>query len=278
MTEGAHAPQGSSPTPREGEPFPVEALSADTIDAVVAALGPLLTAPRQARMAAALATRTRDVVLVLEDLANEHNGAAVLRTAEALGVLEVHVVEPELGRFRVAQRISKGTQKWLDVRHVPSIHDTYRALRARGVAIYASTLRGQAVDVAELPTDRPVAVVFGNELRGVSDAAIDGADGTFRIPMVGFVESLNISVAAAITLYDQTRRRRARPLAPDDARRVEAAWLARSVRSAGHILGRHGLPVPVLGATEWLDALEAEERARFAPGGADAPLDEPIGP
>lgn len=221
-----------------------------TLDRIEAALLPLLTEERIARLDTALATRSREVVMVLEDLLNEHNGAAVLRTAEAFGFFEVHVMEPQQGRFKVNQRISKGTQKWLHLEHHQTIEAGYAALRARGYAVYASSLHGQAVDVHEIPLDRPVALVFGSELVGVSPAAIAQADGYFRIPMTGFVESFNISVAAAITLYDVRRRLEDRggpaPLSPADRRRVRAAWLARAAKSGVDVLTRAGLPVPVL--------------------------------
>jgi tRNA (guanosine-2'-O-)-methyltransferase len=229
-------------------------LDDETLARIEGTLLPLLTDERIQRLDAALATRSRDVVLVLEDLLNEHNGAAVLRTAEAFGFFEVHVMEPELGRFKVNQKISKGTQKWLQLHHHTTTAATFEALRARGYAVWVSTLHGQAVDVHEVPVDRPVALVFGNELTGVSAEAVARADGYFRIPMTGFVESFNISVAAAISLYDLSLRLKARggpsPLAPEDRRRVRASWLARAAKSGPDVLARAGLPVPVLHAEE----------------------------
>lgn len=233
-----------------------------TLDRIEATLLPLLTPERIARLDLALSTRSREVVMVLEDLLNEHNGAAVLRTAEAFGFFEVHVMEPEPGRFKISQKISKGTQKWLQLERHTTIESSFAALRARGYGIYASTLHGQAVDVSEIPIDKPVALVFGSELVGVSPTAIAQADGYFRIPMTGFVESFNISVAAAITLYDVSRRLKLRggpaPLAPADARRVRAAWLARAAKSGPDVLARAGLPLPVLHTAELLEVASPE--------------------
>lgn len=233
-----------------GREVDVRSLDVETLEQIVTTLEPLLTARRQLRIEDALASRTRDVVLVLEDIANEHNGAAVLRTAEAFGFFEVHVIEPQSGRFKISERISKGTEKWLELHRYQRAADAYATLRAQSRKIFASTLHGDAIDVAEIPIDAPVALVFGNELLGLSPDALARADGYFRIPMSGFVESFNISVAAAISAYDLFSRRRARGLSgnltEDDRRRVRAAWLAQAVKSAPAVLERAALPVPVL--------------------------------
>lgn len=225
-------------------------LSPEILDRVIETLEPFLTGDRRDRFKAALDTRTRGVSLVLEDIANEHNGAAVLRTAEAFGYFEVHVIEPEADRFKISRKIAKGAEKWLDLRRYTSAKKAYETLRAQGKKIWASTLHGEAVDVHQIPVDTPLALVFGNELLGLSPEAIARADGYFRIPMTGFVESFNISVAAAITSYDVALRRREKGLEngldPDDRRRVHASWLVKSLRSSPQILERANLPVPVL--------------------------------
>ncbi|MFO0725160.1 MAG: RNA methyltransferase [Myxococcota bacterium] len=250
----------------------VETIAPAVLAEINAALMPLLTAERQARLEAALATRTRDLTVVLEDVANEHNGAAVLRTAEAFGFFEVHVIEPDTGRFKISRRISKGTDKWLDLHKHSETTAAYATLRARGYKIWASTLHGKAVDVHEIPVEGKVALVFGNELSGLSQTAIAGADGYFRVPMQGFVESFNISVAAAISCYDLSLRRRAsgRPvgLEPEDAGRVRAVWLTRAAKSGPQVLQQKGLPIPGF------------QGHRFAPGAADLedPTDEGAGP
>jgi tRNA (guanosine-2'-O-)-methyltransferase len=234
----------------EGETIEAERLTPAELERVVSLLEPLLTLRRLERIEAALATRSREVVLVLEDIANEHNGAAVLRTAEAFGFFEVHVVEPMAGRFKISQKISKGAHKWLHLVRHSRTADAYGALKGRGYRIYASTLHGDAVELGQLPADGPIALVFGNELLGLSPKAIANADGYFRIPMGGFVESFNISVAAAISCYDQWSRRRAaggpRPLSTEEQQQVRAAWLVQAVKSAPQILSRAGSPVPVL--------------------------------
>jgi tRNA (guanosine-2'-O-)-methyltransferase len=230
----------------------LEARSIDpeTLDRIISTLEPFLTLERLTRIDQVLAARSRGVVLALEDIANEHNGAAVLRTADAFGFFEVHVIEPAEGRFKISKRISKGADKWLDLQRHERAEEAYGVLRRRGYKLYASTLHGDAIDVSEIPVDAPIAIVFGNELLGLSPQAISGADGYFRVPMSGFVESFNISVAVAITCYDLSIRRRAAGIAPglepDDLRRVRATWLTKSLKSAPQILDRAGLPVPAL--------------------------------
>jgi tRNA (guanosine-2'-O-)-methyltransferase len=234
----------------------VAELDPATVARICQTLLPLVTPERQARLEAALKTRTRDVAVVLEDVSNEHNAAAVLRTAEAFGFFEIHVIEPLEGKFKVSRRISKGTDKWLDLWRHSSAPPAYAELRAKGYQIWASTLHGQAVDVHEIPHDRKVALVFGNELNGISPEAAQGADGTFRIPMQGFVESFNISVAAAISCYDLSLRRRLAGipagLGPEDEARVRAVWLTRAASTGPAVLARAGLPVPMFQGHDFL--------------------------
>jgi tRNA (guanosine-2'-O-)-methyltransferase len=166
---------------------------------VLDALWPLLTEQRRARIDAVVAARTRRVIPVLERLSDPHNVAAVLRSAEAFGAVEVHVVETE-ERFVASARVSKGTDRWLDVVRHGDAAVCARHLRARGYRVLVASMEGDVTPDA-LPHLGKVAVVFGNEHAGVSGAMRACADGGYRIPMYGFVESLNVSVAAAITLH-----------------------------------------------------------------------------
>lgn len=228
---------------------PFTTVRVDAADRVVEALRPYVSPDRQARLEDALATRTQAVGVVLEDIHSEHNAAAVLRSADAFGILEAHIVPRTLG-FRVSRKVSLGAHKWLDVRRYPDAEGAFVALRARGFEIWASAVRGDAVPLGEIPIDRPTALVFGNEHEGLSAGASAGADGRFHVPMAGFVESLNISVAAAITMFDVARRRREAgcwPRLPDaHVRRLRAAWYVLSVRAAPLMLQKAGLPIPVM--------------------------------
>lgn len=232
-----------------------QSLDAETAERVIVALAPHVTPARLARLEEVLARRTRDVVLVLEDLFKAHNGAAMLRTAEAFGFLEVHVIESAPGSFKIRRTIAKGAHQWLDLRWHSDAAAAYAALSARGYAIWVADIGGRPVADAEIDALGKLALVFGNERGGPSAAALAAARGRFRVPMYGFVESFNVSVAAALSCYELTRRREtagiARGLEPLDARRVLATWLAESVGTSGAILGRAGLPKPTASAASF---------------------------
>jgi len=167
-------------------------------------LDEFVTPERAARFREVLARRTVRVVVVLEDCGNPHNAAAALRSCDAMGLHRVYLVTPHQ-EFQVSRRVGRGADRYLDLRVFETIEETYAALRSEGYRILASDLSGEnRLDVQELAglhREQPLALVFGNERTGISSAAVDGADGTFVIPMVGLMQSLNLSVAVAVTLY-----------------------------------------------------------------------------
>ena len=172
---------------------------------MIAALSPLLTQERRARIEQVVATRTRAVVPVLERLVDPRNISAVLRSAEAFGVQDVHLIDPE-DTFVAARSITRGGQRWLDIMRHSNPRDCVNSLQERGYRVLVASVSGGLTPEAlrEIPK---VAVVFGNEHAGASEAMHDLADGTYTIPMRGFVESLNVSVANAITLQSATEGR-----------------------------------------------------------------------
>ena len=202
---------------------------------VVRALAPLVTDARLARMREVVAARTRSLVPVLEDLADPHNGAAVMRSADAFGCHEVHVIE---GRhpFAVSTRVTRGTHRWLELRKHESTERCLSHLAERGYAVYVAAMDG-AVGPEAIARVPRAAIVFGNEHRGVSPAVRAAAAGTYAIPMVGFVESLNVSVASAITLYVASRGRHG-DLAPEEREEILARYLIAQVADAGQVLDR----------------------------------------
>ncbi len=142
-----------------------------------------------------------------ENFANPHNAAAILRTCEALGILNVYIIE-ELVPFEPSRAVTQGAEKWLKLKRFRLAERAFPELKEEGFRIYAAVPGRGAIPVEELPVGEPLALVFGNEKEGVSEKALEFCDGTFRIPMWGFVESFNVSVAAAISLYISARRRR----------------------------------------------------------------------
>ncbi len=197
--------------------------------AIVELLAPLVTDGRLARMRAVVAARTRSLVPVLEDLSDPHNGAAVMRSADAFGCHEVHVIE---GRhpFAVSHRVTRGTDRWLELHKHESTERCLAHLAARGYAVYVAAMDG-ALGPEALAAIPRAAIVFGNEHKGVSRAVRDAAAGTYAIPMVGFVESLNVSVASAITLYVASRGRHG-DLDEADREAILARYLLAQVKDA----------------------------------------------
>ena len=204
---------------------------------VIAALSPLVTESRLRRIEEVVARRKRSVVAVLEGLTDPHNTSAVLRSCDAFGVQTVHVVAGKHG-FPAAHRVSKGTHRWLDV----LAHETAPAcvtwLKEHGYRVVVATMGG-ALSPEELSSIERVALVFGNEHAGPSDEVRRVADDTCAIPMVGFVESLNVSVAAAITLYVAAARRPG-DLDPEGREELTARFLMSTVRDAERVVREYG--------------------------------------
>jgi tRNA (guanosine-2'-O-)-methyltransferase len=167
------------------------------------------TERRRGRVEEVIDRRQPDLTVVLENVHDPHNASAVLRTCDAVGILRialVYTVESPPAAF--ARTTSASAGKWVDVVRYESIDQCYAALRSEGFVVYATSLKAATKDLFEIDFRPPTAVVFGNEMRGLSDEAVAQADATIEIPMVGMVRSLNISVACAITLYEAFRQRR----------------------------------------------------------------------
>jgi tRNA (guanosine-2'-O-)-methyltransferase len=208
---------------------------------VCATLAPLLLDERRARIDAAAAARLGGLRLAIENLHDPHNGAAVLRSAEAFGVQRVDVIE-SVEPFRFSSAVTQGCEKWLDVVRHPTLAHARAALRADGFAVYAA-VPGAAATVDDLDFGRPAAVMIGNEHEGLTADAIAAADVVFGIPMAGMTRSLNVSVAAALIVERAAQARRralGRPGDLDDAAvlALRARFYAASVRGADVVLAR----------------------------------------
>lgn len=204
-------------------------------------LSRFVTPRRRTRMEQVLDERTRYITVVVEDVYQPHNASAVLRSCDAFGVQDVHIVENR-NRYRVNPGVELGTSRWLTLHRYRSGEDnTGRAvesLHRRGYRVIATTPHTDDIELADLlVTDGPLALMFGNELDGLSPRALDLADGYVRIAMHGFVESLNISVCAAVALHHLTRRMRSDVadwrLAEDERNEIFLRWLRRSVKNHG---------------------------------------------
>ena len=198
--------------------------------------GKPITQRRLQHMASVLARRQPDVSIVLEDVHDPHNVSAVLRSCDATGVFDVHLIYDVDQPPELSKGVAAGTQRWLRTTHQPDIEASYDLLRKQGQTIYATTLAGEALDVYDVDLTAPCALVFGNESRGLSTKAIEEADACVRIPMMGMAESLNISVACAVILFEAMRQRRMSGLFDEPAAEIETMratlerWLERDER------------------------------------------------
>ncbi|MEO0326810.1 MAG: RNA methyltransferase [Myxococcota bacterium] len=217
-----------------GGPAPLPAPA----DAIIAALVPHVTPARWRRMQAVAAARSYAVQPVLESFHDPHNASAVLRSCDAFGIQRVHVVPGE-EEFLAARKVSRGTDRWLELVRHEAIATCLGGLREAGFKVFVASMEGD-VHPAELATEPKVAVVFGNERKGPSPSARELADGTYAVPMRGFVESLNVSVAAAITLQ-AVMRGRPGDLSAHERQALEARYLMTTLASAEAILRERGV-------------------------------------
>ena len=202
-------------------------------EVVIGALSGVVTPERLHRIERVARGRTADLAVVLDGLTGPHNASAVLRSADAFGVQRVYAIVGKHG-FRASAGVSKGTQRWLDVMTYESPGACLRRLREEAYEVYVATMNGQTTLEALRSVPR-LAVVFGNEHHGASPEIQSQADGTFCIPMRGFVESLNVSVAAAITMQALTQDGRPR-LSSAAQRELVARFLMNSVKDAETII------------------------------------------
>ncbi|RUO63902.1 tRNA (guanosine-2'-O-)-methyltransferase [Pseudidiomarina planktonica] len=188
---------------------------------------------RFARINALLDTRQPDLTLCLEGVHKNHNLSAVVRTADAVGVHEMHAVWFDR-KGRVAGGTAMGSQNWVRVHHhqEPTSTNTLRDLQAQGMQVLVTHLSDTAIDFREVDYTRPTCIVMGQEKHGVSAESIAAADHQIVIPMVGMAQSLNVSVAAAVVLYEAQRQRELAGMYA--APRLSAAERHRVLFEGGH--------------------------------------------
>ncbi len=193
---------------------------------------------RKEFMERVLDNRTRFVTLVLEDIYQSQNASAAIRTCECLGLQDVHVIE-SASAWSTNKQVLKGSNKWLNIirykkKNFNNAEECYIHLRQQGYTIAVADPSPDGVSIHELAIDKPIALVMGNERHGSSDYAIGNAEVKVRIPMVGFTESLNISVSAAICINSILTRLRESPISwrlPDEEKEfLRLQWYKKSVR------------------------------------------------
>lgn len=184
--------------------------------------------------------RTRHVTVVLEDIYQSHNASAVLRSCDCFGVQDVHVIENR-NPFNPAGDVAVGSSKWVDYYKHSDIHAAYRHLHDKGYRIVATLPHENDTMIGDLDLSKPVALVFGTELKGLTREAIDGADAYVKIPMYGFTESFNISVCAALSLFSTTERLRRSndsswQLSPDEQLTLKLHWAMQTIRDGKNVI------------------------------------------
>ena len=171
----------------------------------------MITERRRAKLEEVARHRQPDLTVVVEDVHDPHNVSAMLRSCDAAGVLQVQLVYT-IDKFpRIGSKSSASAGKWISTRRFRSIDECYGQLRREGFKIWATRIGQGSRTLYDLDFTTKTAVVFGNEHRGVSEAAAAGADGLLQIPMVGMIQSLNVSVACAVTVFEALRQRMGAP-------------------------------------------------------------------
>ncbi|WP_405205978.1 TrmH family RNA methyltransferase [Aquimarina sp. LLG6339-5] len=162
-----------------------------------------LTPRRQGLYKKVIEERTNYFTVAVEDVYQLHNTSAVIRSCDVFGIQNVHVIE-EINAKRIDREIAMGAQKWVDINRYTTSKACVNELKNRGYQIVATTPHDDSIELKDFDISKPSALFFGQEQEGLSDMILDQADVKLHIPMVGFTESLNISVSAAIILQHVT--------------------------------------------------------------------------
>lgn len=219
-------------------------------------LASFVTPRRLQRLEFALKHRTRWLTVALEDVFQPHNASAILRSCDCFGVQDVHIVD-QRNEYKVSRAIALGAAQWLDLyRHggadsADAVSRCCVSLKQRGYRLVATTPHEGATDLNAVDlSGGPIALLFGTELTGLSDVAMDHVDEAIRIPLYGLAESLNVSVSAALILRQLTEALRSsqevdETLDPSQQLELRLAWLRRSMRHGEAIIRRflddHGI-------------------------------------
>jgi len=209
---------------------------------LVAYLESFVAKDRLKRFDEVLTLRTKYLTVVMEDVYHLHNASAVIRSADIFGIQDVHVIERRFGK-RLDKKIALGAQKWTDIYRYKSTEECLRSLKKRDYSIVATTPSKDALPIDKLTISGKMAFLFGAEKEGLSTVVLEQADQLVHIPMVGFTESLNVSVAAAIILQQMTTKLRTSDLTwqltdgEKKAKRLD--WIKKSIKDIDQIMDRY---------------------------------------
>ena len=197
---------------------------------------------RKERFVEILEERTKYITVAIEDVFQKHNTSAVIRSCEIFGIQEAHVIEGR-NKAELDKEIAMGAEKWVDVNHYNSTNDCIQRLRKQGYKIIATTPHTDDCLIDDFQLTEKVALFFGTEKNGLSKDAMDQADGFLKIPMLGFTESFNISVSAAIILQNLTNKLRKTDfdwhLTEPEKLERRLDWTKKTIKSIDAILTRY---------------------------------------
>lgn len=169
-----------------------------------------MTEERRQKFERVLAHRQNDLTVVLENVFDPHNISAVMRSCDAVGIQEIYVLNTKIPRHKKwGFRSSSSAAKWLTVHQFENTDECFAAIRKNYSSIFTTSLTNNSISLYSMDLTQSIALVFGNEHSGVSDEINALADGNFLVPQVGMIQSLNISVACAVTLYEAYRQKQA---------------------------------------------------------------------
>lgn len=201
-----------------------------------------ITEERKERFLQVISARTNHFTVAMEDVFQMHNTSAVVRTCEVFGVQQAHSIEGRFGK-RLDAKIAMGAQKWVDVFRYNDTQSCIDALCAQGYQIVATTPHKDAYFLNDFDISKKSAFFFGTEKEGLSQQVLSQADTYLKIPMVGFTESLNISVAVAIVLQQLTDKLRrsqvAWQLTDEERLNTLINWTKKSIRNVKDVLKRY---------------------------------------
>ncbi|MEC4113587.1 TrmH family RNA methyltransferase [Myroides pelagicus] len=208
----------------------------------LAYLESFLTESRVERFKGVLENRTKHITIVAEDVYQLHNTSAVMRSCEVFGIQDLCVIEQKFGK-RIDKEIALGAEKWVDIHRYNSVQSSIDDLKAKGYQIVATTPHVEANHLEDFDIAKPSAVFFGTEKTGLSPEIIEQADAYIKIPMVGFTESLNISVSAAIIIQNLTTRIRQSSLdwqlTPEQLIEKRIDWARKSIKDIDFVTQRY---------------------------------------
>ncbi len=197
---------------------------------------------RKQRFNQVLSFRTRYLTVAVEDVFQLHNTSAVLRSCEVFGIQDLYLIEKRFG-CRLDRKIAMGAQQWVDIHPCANAEACLSVLKEKGYRLVATTPDPSASSLEDFNFDSPAALFFGTEKEGLSQAVLSAADSRLHIPMVGFTESLNISVAASIVLYSLCSRLRqtdvAWQLSETETERIRLDWTKKSIKNVQGIIHRY---------------------------------------